>query len=101
MLCVVGTIPSNDFPLLEGDVRLVDERLHIGEKCICVNRGTPALLAAAAVTADYLGRPCFTYLVGDTGTGKGSRNLYNHLSSVLPRKNFDTITFHYLQPIVR
>jgi len=101
MLCVAGTVPSNDFPLLEGDVRLIDEKLYIGEKCICVNRGTPALLAAAAVTADYFGRSCFTYLVGDTGTGKGSRNLYNHLSSVLPRTSFDTITFHYLQPIVR
>jgi len=100
MLCVAGTVPSNDFPLLEGNVRLIDERLHIGEKCICVNRGTPALLAAAAMTADTLGRSLFTYLVGDTGTGKGSRYLYAHLADVLPGTHFDTITFHYLQPIV-
>ncbi len=100
MLCVVGTVPSKDFPLCEGEVRLTNEILEVGGKCIDVNRGTPALLAAAAVTADTLGRSLFTYIVGDTGTGKGSRHLYAHLADVLPRTRFETITFHYLQPIV-
>lgn len=100
MLCVVGTVPSKDFPLLEGYVKFTDEKLQVSGKCIDVNRGTPALLAAAAVTADMLGRRLFTYLVGDTGTGNGSRHLYAHITVVLPCKTFDTITFHYLQPIV-
>ena len=100
MLCVAGTVPSNDFPLLEGDVRWVDEKLQIAKTLLDVNRGTPALLAAAAVTADALGWSLFAYLVGDTGTGKGSRRLYAHLTDVLPRMYFGTMTFHYLQPIV-
>ena len=79
---------------------LTNETLQVGENRIDVNRGTPALLAAAAITADTLGRSLFTYLVGDRGTGKGSRHLYAHLADVLPRTHFDTITFHYLQPIV-
>ncbi|MBN2570099.1 MAG: sugar kinase [Deltaproteobacteria bacterium] len=100
MLCVAGTVPSKDFPLLEGYVKLIDEKLQVSGKYIDVNRGTPALLAAAAVTANVLGQPLFTYLVGDTGTGNGSRHLYAHMADILPCKTFETITFHYLQPIV-
>ncbi len=100
MLCVVGTVPSNDFPFLEGNVRLMNEKLRIGKMSIEINRGTPALLAAACMTAETLGLSLFTYLVGDTGTGKGSRHLYANLTNSLPGTRFETITFHYLQPIV-
>lgn len=101
MLCVVGTVPANDFPLTEGKVSLQDEQLKIGGASIDIHRGTPALLAAAVKTAEALGYPApFAYLVGDTGTGKGSRSLYAHLTDVLPHTSFQTLTFHYLQPIV-
>lgn len=101
MLCVVGTVPANDFPLTEGAVDLQDEQLRIGGETIAVQRGTPALLAAAVKTAEALGWPMpYAYLVGDTGTGKGSRRLYAHLTEVLPQTRFHTLTFHYLQPIV-
>jgi ADP-dependent NAD(P)H-hydrate dehydratase / NAD(P)H-hydrate epimerase len=101
MLCVVGTVPANDFPLTEGEVDLQDEQLRIGGETVAVHRGTPALLAAAVKTAEALGRPMpYAYLVGDTGTGKGSRSLYAHLTEALPYTRFQTMTFHYLQPIV-
>lgn len=100
MLCIVGTIPLDDVTLREGTVEVTDERLSVSGECIDVTRGTPALLAAAAVTAHILGRPLYTYLAGDTGTGKGSRHLHAHLADVLPRTHFETITFHYLQPII-
>ena len=101
MLCIAGTVPSDDFPLMEGEVELIGEQLRIGTSFITVNRGTPALLAAAVKAADTLGRQSpFAYLVGDTGTGKGSRRLYAHMTDVLPQSFFHTITFHYLQPIV-
>ena len=101
MLCIAGTVPADDFPLMEGEVELSGEQLRIGTSFITVNRGTPALLAAAVKAAVTLGRPSpFAYLVGDTGTGKGSRRLYAHLTDVLPRSSFQTIAFHYLQPIV-
>ncbi|MBN1615457.1 MAG: sugar kinase [Deltaproteobacteria bacterium] len=101
MLCVVGTVPSDDFPLVEGEVGLNGDLLRIGTSTIAVHRGTPALLAAAVKSAEALGRPSpFAYLVGDTGTGKGSRKLYAHLTEALPRTSFQTIAFHYLQPII-
>ena len=101
MLCITGTVPLEDFPLLEGEVGLSGEQLRIGASVIAVNRGTPALMAAAVKAAETLGQSLpFAYLVGDTGSGKGSRRLYAHLTDVLPRRSFQTIAFHYLQPIV-
>lgn len=41
MLCIVGTVPANDFPLMEGPVTLQGEHLQIGEFAVHVNRGTP------------------------------------------------------------
>lgn len=101
MLCIAGTVPAVDFPLVAGEVALEEEELVIDASLIPVNRGTAALLAAAATAAQALGRPApFAYLIGDTGTGKGSRRLYHHMTEALPHTAFQTITFHYLQPIV-
>lgn len=101
MLCIAGTVPSDDFPLVEGVVSLDGERLRIGALSIDVNRGTPALLAAAVKACEALDLPApFAYLVGDTGSGKGSHRLYAHMTGTLPGASFRTITFHYLQPIV-
>jgi hypothetical protein len=101
MLCIAGTVPAEDFPLTEGEVKLNGEELRLGTASIPVNRGTPALLAAAAMTARALGKPApFACLAGDTGKGNGSRRLYEKMIEVLPRNSFATITFHYLQPMV-
>jgi len=101
MLCIAGTVPADDFPLLEGKIELKGEQLRIGTSIIAVNRGTPALMAAALKASETLGRPLpFAYLVGDTGTGKGSRHLYVHMTDALPQSSFQTIAFHYLQPII-
>ena len=101
MLCIAGTVPLEDFPLLEGEVGLTGGQLRIGTSIITVNRGTPALMATAAEAAETLGQPLpYAYLVGDTGAGIGSRRLYAHLTNVLPERSFQTIAYHYLQPIV-
>ena len=56
MLCIAGTVPLEDFPLLEGEVGLSGEQLRIGASVIAVNRGTPALMAAAVKAAETLGQ---------------------------------------------
>jgi len=98
---VVGTVPDQDFPLVTGETRLEGDSIYIRGKQILVNRGTPALLAAAIKTAQVLdqGAP-FGYLVGDVGLGHGSRRLYEYLSGHLGKRDFNTIVFHYLQPDV-
>lgn len=101
MLAIIGTVPVKNFPLLAGKVTPVDQQLCLGQQQIPINRGTPALLAAAVKTAQALGRPMpFTYLVGDIGQGQGSRCLYDYLVQQLPQTDFQTIVFHYLQPII-
>ncbi len=66
-----------------------------------VQRGTPALLAAALQVVAHLGRPeIHAYLVGDTGRGDGSRRLYDWLCRHLPDCRSSVLVFHYLQPDV-
>ncbi|MBW2284615.1 MAG: sugar kinase [Deltaproteobacteria bacterium] len=101
MLAVVGTIPAEDFPLTAGKVHLETDRIRIADHRIPINRGTPALLAAALCAAQVMGgSPVFAYLVGDTGLGRGSRRLYEYLAERLGEAAFHTIAFHYLQPDV-
>ncbi len=102
MLGLVGTIPENSFPLVSGTVILEKNRLIVGEKRIAVNRGTPAMIAAAVQTLNYLNQPSpICYLVGDIGSGNGSRELYKYLADYLPESTFKTLTFHYFQPDVK
>jgi hypothetical protein len=60
-----------------------------------------ALLATALAICEFFGAPPpFAYLVGDVGTGEGSRELYAHLEADLSSRHFDSLTFHYIQPDV-
>lgn len=101
MLAVVGTIPQKDFPLVSGTTQHKNKDLHIQKFSFPVNRGTPALIAAAIKTLDFLGKPGLSaYLAGDVGLGDGSHRLYKFLTENLEYCNYSTITFHYLLPDV-
>jgi len=101
MLAVVGTVPDENFPLISGEVHLEKDRIHVCDKQVPVNRGTPAMLAAVIKAGEVLGLPPpLAYLVGDIGLGHGSRRLYDHLVRHLNRSPAGVITFHYLQPDV-
>ncbi len=101
MIAIVGTVPETGFPLVSGTARLQGGHLIIDDRKIDVNRGTPALVAAAitACMGARLPEP-FVFLVGDIGLGDGSRRLYEHLSRHLGKMDFRVICFHYLQPDV-
>jgi len=101
MLALVGTVPDDDFPLTSGTVAFHQDRLTVGGLEVDVSRGTPALAAAACRAAECLGGPpVHAFLIGDTGLGRGSRRLYEHLTANLARCGLETIVFHYLQPDV-
>jgi ADP-dependent NAD(P)H-hydrate dehydratase / NAD(P)H-hydrate epimerase len=101
MFGIVGTIPDNSFPLVAGQVKVDADRLTLGNVSVLVNRGTPALIAAAVETLKYLNQPePFCYLVGDIGDGEGSKKLYKYLADQLSSSAFTTLTFHYYQPDV-
>ncbi len=101
MLAVIGTIPDKDFPLVSGIATLKGDFLFLDGHQITVNRGTPALIAAAVMACDTLGLSMpFSFLAGDEGLGDGSRKLYGHLKAQLPSLRAKVITFHYLQPDV-
>lgn len=101
MLTIVGTVPSLKFSFTMGELALKDDQVIIAGKPIEVNRGTPALIAAAVQTAEFLGsNPPNGILAGDIGHGKGSRSLYAYLVDNLQSIECNTMVFHYLQPIV-
>ena len=101
MLTVVGTVPCDTMPIISGTVSRHGEYLVCDGKRLPVNRGTAALLAAAAAAAGVLGTaPPVAVLVGDTGVGAGSRKLYKHLVKEIPALACDTLVFHYLQPVL-
>lgn len=101
MLMVVGTVPQPDFPLLEGTVSAEVGGIAVAGRHLEAKRGTPALLAAALAAGQAVGGlEVRAFLVGDVGLGVGSRELYRHLTEVLPRQDCAVLTFHYLQPDV-
>jgi len=109
MLAIVGTVPEPNFPIISGSITLEDKEIIIRGMNAPVNRGTPALMAAAVKTCETLGQTApYGYLVGDTGRGEGSRSLYEYLTRLLGKAdlhsgqpgNFRVIAFHYLQPDV-
>jgi hypothetical protein len=101
MIGIVGTVPDLQLPLIHGKARLVDNHLKIRGRSIAINRGTPALIGAALKASDCIHCPeTYAFLVGDTGKGDGSRNLYDFLTKHLHEFDFKVLTFHYLQPDV-
>lgn len=101
MFAIVGTIPDRNFSLMAGTIVLKERSISIKGKDIPINRGTPALLAAAVKAGEVMGKPeFFAYLVGDIGLGDGSRKLYEYLTKNLEGLDFNTLTFHYVQPDV-
>ena len=101
MLAVIGTVPEDKFPLVCGQAELCPSGLRVEGKYIDVNRGTPALLAAACRMLQTLGQePPMAFLVGDTGLGHGSRRLYAYLAKHLADHAPSSMAFHYLQPDV-
>ena len=101
MIC--GSVPDADFSLHEGVWELSPDCLHLccEERTVSVQRGTPALIGTAVLACRTLKcAPPAGLLVGDTGTGEGSRKLYAHLAAHVSDTSPTGLTFHYLFPDV-
>jgi ADP-dependent NAD(P)H-hydrate dehydratase / NAD(P)H-hydrate epimerase len=99
MFVIVGTVPDSKFPLVLGEAELTGDSVSVQGHKIPVNRGTPALIAAAIKTAQVTGKgKVFAWLAGDIGLGDGSRKLYKTITETVMHHDFDVITFHYLLP---
>ncbi|MBQ7617785.1 MAG: sugar kinase [Desulfovibrio sp.] len=98
---IVGTVPT-EFAVHRGPCELVGQNLVFAEKCFKISRGTPALVAACLAACAALACPApELLLVGDKGSGEGSRKLYQYLTSLLQSgADFSGLTFHYLYPDV-
>jgi len=96
---IIGTVPLEDFPLIETSPKIDGNSLVIDGHRVSIKRGTPALIAAAASTAEAFGVTMpHVLLVGDIGTGKGSARLYEYVARTIPARQDDLMVFHYLQP---
>ena len=96
---IVGTVPDENFPLVDAPCQSNKESLVLGEHTVSIARGTPALLAAAAVVAEVLDtEPPTAVLAGDIGRGDGSVLVYRHMIERLDRIRDKLIVFHCLQP---
>jgi hypothetical protein len=99
MLAIIGTVPEEDFPVLFGKVKLINDFLYIEDRKVSIQRGTSALIASACKVFQTLKKDLpYAYLVGDTGKGYGSKKLYEFFVNDIKKRSFDTLTFHYLMP---
>lgn len=98
----VGTIPEEGFPLTLSTFAVAGGELFFDSFPCAVNRGTPAMLAAAWFACQNLPEcgPLYALVAGDTGRGQGSRQVYEKLVGILPEIQPRGITFHYLLPDV-
>lgn len=98
---ICGTAPKEGEKLDFGQLSFHDTTLTLSGQKHSIARGTPALMAAACIASETIGGLApYALLAEDTGTGKGSRALYQKLCTLLPTLALEGITFHYLLPDV-
>ena len=101
MFLICGTVPREDLPLTLGEVKFLGSVISLDGVEIPCTQGTAALISAACVTAHYLHLPPpRALLVGDDGTGKGSRVLYDYLIKNLSALSPVVLLLHYMLPVM-
>jgi ADP-dependent NAD(P)H-hydrate dehydratase / NAD(P)H-hydrate epimerase len=102
MLILVGTIPIETLPLTHGPVKYTPDRLTIGGYQLegqYVTLGTAAMISAASAVSQAIGsEPPYAVVIGDTGMGEGTMNLYKFLNAELASLKPTVLTLHYILP---
>lgn len=99
MMLIAGTLPIKELPLIIGKVRAEGELLVVNGHRIPCAQGTGATIHAALVTTEYLKLKSPQILVaGDTGGGKGSREIYQYLIQKVIDISPQVLVLHYCLP---
>jgi len=99
MLLIAGTVPYEDFPLTAGTVRDEGEFLSVNGRSFSRTQGTGAMIGAALAATSYLKlEEPQAVIAGDTGHGKGSREIYEYLSQNATRLSPEVLALHYWLP---
>jgi hydroxymethylpyrimidine/phosphomethylpyrimidine kinase len=99
MLLIAGTVPYEDFPLTTGTVRDEGEFLSVNGRSFSRTQGTGAMIGAALAATSYLKlEEPQAVIAGDTGHGKGSREIYEYLIQNAARLSPEVLALHYWLP---
>ena len=99
MLLIAGIVPDEDQPLVMGTVVKEGADLIIDGHQIPCTQGTAAMLGAALAVTTYLNTESpKALLIGDTGKGKGSKDLYDYLIKNINTIKPDVLALHYWMP---
>lgn len=99
MMLLAGTIPVKDMPLILGEARFQGDDLLVDGMAIPCTQGTGAMVSAYLKTAEYLKiEPPRVLLAGDTGQGRGSREIYEYLIDHIAELAPEVLTLHYWLP---
>ena len=99
MMLIAGTVPLKDLPLTVGRAAAEGDSLVVDGRRIPCTQGTAAMATAAVVATDYLKLDAPQVLVvGDTGQGKGSREMYEYLIQNVARLSPQVLALHYCLP---
>lgn len=99
MMLIAGTIPNKDLPLTLGKADVKGDSLIVNGHRIPCTQGTAAMITAALVTTEYLRLDVPEVLVvGDTGKGNGSREMYEYLIQNVTKLSPEVLALHYCLP---
>jgi ADP-dependent NAD(P)H-hydrate dehydratase / NAD(P)H-hydrate epimerase len=99
MLLIAGIVPVPDLPLIKGKVETGNGTLLVDGNSIPYGQGTAAMLSSALAVTKYLNiEPPQALLIGDTGSGKGSKLLFKHLIKHIAQLSPQVLALHYWMP---
>jgi NAD(P)H-hydrate repair Nnr-like enzyme with NAD(P)H-hydrate dehydratase domain len=99
MMLIAGTVPVKGLPLTTGKVGAVGDSLMVEGHSISRTQGTGAMIGAALAATQYLKLEApYVVVAGDTGQGKGSREIYEYLIQKVAELSPEVLALHYCLP---
>jgi len=102
MLLIAGTVPVENLSLTVGKAVSESDNLKVAGTNIPCTQGTAAMVSSATATLQYLGlkEAPTVALIGDIGSGTGSKTLYKYLADNIHKLKPQVLALHYLMPII-